>query len=208
MPSIDIRDEATPALARVTGALRREVGAAIGRAVVKLFQRNFRSLPDNKHGWPTTNFWERAARATNYDLLGAGVAINVNQIGVRQRLEGGEIHAKGGGYLTIPARAEAYGKRASDFNNLHVAFFKTGHGFFAALVEAQATNISFGRQRADGSRKVKAESTGGGVMFWLVKSVNQAANPDVIPSQFEIAAVCFSTTNDIVDRAIARGGRG
>lgn len=203
--SVDIRDEATPLLKRVTGVLRREVAPAIGAAVVLLFQTHFAARPHNANNWPTTNFWQRAAKSCNYDIMAADVVINVNQQGVRQRLEGGVINAKSGGWLTIPARAEVYGKRAPEVPNLEVAFFKTNHGFFAALVQVYRQAVSFGRQRKDGSRKVIAgEEHGGAVMFWLKKSVKQDADPDVIPSSFEIAAACFSTINGIVARA--RGG--
>ena len=206
--SVNIRDEISPALQSLTQAVRERVAPAIGAAAVKLFQQNFQSLGTNKRNWPSTGFWAQAARATNYDLLVDAVVVNVNQVGVRQRLEGGEIHREGGGYLTIPARAEASGKRASEFNNLHAVFFKTGHGFFAALVEANQTAVKIGKQKKDGTRTTtRGAESGGGVMFWLVKSVTQAANPNVIPSAEAITAVAISTATGIITRAAQRGSK-
>lgn len=205
--TVDITDEVMPILKAFSSAMRRSVAPAIGAAVVLLFQQNFLSLGTNQQNFPSTGFWAGAARSCNYDVLADGVQINVNQQGVRQRLQGGEIHAKPGHYLTIPARAEAYGKRAGEFTNLHAVFFKTSHGFFAALAENQSQDVSFGRKKKDGSRTVKpGEERGGGVLFWLVRSVKQAGNPNVIPSADEIESVALATVLGIAERAQQRGG--
>lgn len=201
--TVDIRDEVTPILQGL-GLLGREVRPAIGAAVVELFQQNFRSLPDNKHGWPTTNFWERAVRATNYEVLVEDININVNQQGVRQRLEGGKIAAVNSTWLTIPARQEAYGRRASEFQNLHFVFFRND---LAALVENESSDVKFGRHKKDGTRTVTAgEERGGGIFYWLKKSVTQAANPAVIPSEGEIIATAMETATGIAERIQQRGG--
>lgn len=207
--TFDITDEVSPALKRLPPVLHSEVAPAIGAAVVQLFQSHFAALPPNSKGWPTTNFWQRAAKATNYNVLGADVEVSVNQQGIRQRVFGGEIHpTPGHNWLTIPARAEAYGQRAREFSNLEPAFFKTSHGFFAALVEAQSQSVSFGRKRKDDSRKVKAGAeSGGGVMFWLVKSVTQKGDPTVVPSDEQIVSTAVATVAGIAKRAIARGGK-
>ncbi len=204
MPTIDIRDDVTPILKGLGLALTRELKPAIGAAVVELFQSNFRTLGTNRQGFPTTNFWARAVRATNYDVLADGVNINVNQQGVRQRLEGGTITAVNSTWLTIPAREEAYGKRAAEFNNLHFVFFRSN---LAALVENESVDVAFGNKKKDGSRTVTAgEEHGGGVMYWLKKSVSQAANPAVIPSEAAISATVLQTATGISERAQQRGG--
>ena len=195
--TVDIRDEVTPILQGL-GLLAQSVRPAIGAAVVELFQQNFRSLPDNKQDWPTTNFWERAVRATNYDVAAENININVNQQGVRQRLEGGTINPVNSAWLTIPARAEAYGRRAGEFNNLHFVFFRSD---LAALVENESQDVKFGRKKKDGTRTVTAgEERGGGIFYWLKKSVSQAANPNVIPSESEIIATATETATGIAER--------
>lgn len=205
--TVDIRDEVTPILQALAPALRRQIAPAIGAAVVTLFQDNFDKLPDNRNNWPSTGFWAQAARSTNFSVLVDAVNINVDQQGVRQRLQGGVINAKPGKWLTIPARAEAYGKRAGEFSNLHAVFFKTAHGFFAALAENNSQDVSFGKTKKDGTRTVKqGAERGGAVMFWLKKSVQQDANPAVIPSEAEIVAVATSTVTGIVTRIPQRGG--
>lgn len=202
---VNISDTATPALTALEGALdKRAIAANVGEAEVGLFQRHFANAPGNKNGWPTTSFWPRAARATNWQAFENGVLINVNQQGVRQRYAGGDIFPTAGHqYLTIPARAEAYGKTAGEFNNLKAAFSR-GHAF--ALVEADATQVKIGRKKKDGTRSIgQGDTVGGGVFFWLVKSVHQNPDPTVIPDERDIAQVAMDTINDIVDRA-SNGG--
>jgi hypothetical protein len=205
--TIDIRDQVTPILQGLAPALRRQVAPAIGAAVVVLFQDHFAGLPDNRNNWPSTGFWAQCARATNYNVLAEQVDINVDKQGFRQRLQGGAIKAKSGGWLTIPARAEAYGKRAREFSNLEAVFFQTSHGFFGALVESGSQDVSFGRKKKDGTRTVKpGAERGGGVMFWLKKSVTQKPNPAVLPTDAQITAAINETVTGIVDRIKQRGG--
>lgn len=212
MATIDIHNEVSGALRELKSNLAPEqLNPAIGAAEVVLFQKHFLSLPTNRQGFPSTGFWADAARATNYAVLAEDVLISVNKLGARQRYEGGEIKPTGGKkYLTIPAVAEAYGRRAGEFNNLELAFHRVaGRAEAFALVEAQATEVSFGRKRKDGSRKVTpGNSVGSRVMFWLVKSVRQAANPDVIPSSEQIIETAMVTIDSAIERALRRGGQG
>lgn len=205
---VDIRDEVTAALKGLSVALK-QAPPAIGAAVVLLFQQHFASLPQNKNGWPSTGFWGRAARSTNYNLLADGVNINVTQQGVLQRLLGGHIRpTQGHKYLTIPAIAAAYGKRAGEFSNLHFGFAENRYGNLApALIENWSQDVKFGRARKDGSRKVTpGAERGGSVFFWLVRSVYQQADPTVIPGEQQVREVCRLTVQGIVDRATRRQG--
>ncbi len=204
---IDIQDHATAAVERLGGALSADrLGPMIGAAEVLLFQNHFRSLPDNRQGWPSTGFWGRAARATSWNLTGDGVVVSVNQQGVRQRYFGGVIEPVNAKFLTIPARAEAYGKRASEFNDLVPVFHRVGGQAVPwALVEAPQTTFSLGKRRKDGSRKVSDQTEIGGlVYFWLVKSVNQQADPDVLPSDAEVTETAVKAIEAAVVRALAR----
>lgn len=208
--TVDIRDNVSASLKSMAAALTpARLNPAIGRAEVILFQKWFQTLPSNKQGFPTTGFWPAAARATNFNLLGDGVVVSVSKQGVRQRYHGGTIKPTGGRkYLTIPARPEAYGKRAGEFNNLVLAFRREGgqvHAF--ALVEARATTVNLKEKRRKGATVSDyARSTGGGVMFWLVKSVTQKADRNIIPDDDRITAVAGETIGDIVERAFKRGG--
>lgn len=204
--TVNIQDQVSGALKALPAELAgQRLNPAIGAAEVLLFQFWFLALPSNQNGWPSTGFWADAARATNYSLLPDGVMVSVNQQGVRQRYQGGEIKPVNASYLTIPARVEAYGHRAGEFDNLRLAFSRSGgrvHPF--ALVEADATNISYGRKRKDGSRKVTTEEVGGLVMYWLVTSVNQPADENVLPPDNLIVAAAMEVVDDAVYRALQK----
>lgn len=174
----------------LVGGLRPAALQEIGASERDLFIRNFEALPPNKR-FPSesTGFWKRAARATSFEATGAtsglvgAVTVIVDQIGVEQRLKGGPIAAVNAKYLTIPARAEAYGKSAREFSNLRFVAFASGA---KALVETDHTTIAYGRGRKDGTRKVSGTTRGGMVMFWLKRSVNQQPNRGVIPSDVDM----------------------
>lgn len=163
--------------------------------VLNLFQDHYRTLPPNRQ-FPgrTTHFWADAARSTSFSLQDDGFTITTNKQGVLQRYLGGTIKPTGGRkYLTIPAREEAYGKLASDFNNLRFAITEAG----PALVEADATRIKIGNKKKDGTRTVKdMGETGGAVMFWLRRSVTQRGNKAIIPSDAQITEVALTGARD------------
>lgn len=195
--AISVTDKVMPVFAGIENNFTQEkIAANIGEAEVNLFQNHFRNIGPNKYNYPTTAFWPRAAKATNWQPVAGGVTISVNQQGVRQRLQGGDIFPTDGKkYLTVPARAEAYGKVASEFSNLQLAYTRTGGSVHAfALVEAAASQLNYGkRNKATGQRDYSATEVGGGVYFWLVKSVHQNPDPTVIPADEDIQSVAYDT---------------
>lgn len=169
---------------------------AIGGRVQRLFQDHFRDLNTkraNKLGGQRTNFYAKAARATFFRLEGDGVTLTVAWQGINQRLQGGVLRPTGGRkFLTIPARAEAYGKRAGEFSNLR--FEITDHG--PALVQKADEFKSVGRARKDGSRKQVQTAAEGVVMFWLRRSVTQKPDPTVVPGEGAIRDEISAAVND------------
>lgn len=202
--TVNITDKARPAIAALKGGLQgSRINPGIGAAVKLLFQRHFLALPPNKMGFPSTHFWAGAARATNFQVLADGVLLSVNQQGVRQRLMGGVIRPVKGKFLTIPANAEARGKRAREFDNLRVVKFKSGR---LALVEAEASEISISKADKKGKRFIThtASRTGLVPFFWLVQFVNQQPDPGVIPTQQQIAETAMTEVRAAVARAKRR----
>ena len=207
--TIDIQDRATPAVEGALGELQLAgVKPEIGRAVVQLVQQHFLRLNAsraNPLGGPRSNFYAQAARGTRYDVLTDGVLVSVSQAGIRQRLEGGEIVPRNVKYLTIPAIAEAYGKRAREFPNLAIMWRRiAGERRAIALVEAPATKLEFGKKRKDGTRGVKTDSVGGKIFFWFVKSVTQPADPSVLPTDDEFRDTAIDAAQDYFERALKR----
>lgn len=171
----------------------RRLNPRIGLDVVNLFQAHYRSLPPNEMGGRTTGFWKSAARSTHYKADNEGVTVSTTQQGVLQRFQGGIIRAIHAKYLAIPARAEAHGKSPRDFDNLHFIVTEAG----PALVESDASKIKIGRKKKDGTRTIKQlGETGGGVMFWLRKSVRQYADPDIIPTTEKITEAILLAVRD------------
>jgi hypothetical protein len=134
-------------------------------------------------GAPITHFYNEAASGVHDPQLeGDGVSVSIESAGIAQRYFGGDI--EGDPLLTIPARTEAYGHRARDFDNLKLIMFPSGAG---ALVERDATVLRGGKRgtsRLAGSLggKSKGESIGGLVFFWLVRHVHQEPDPSVLPT--------------------------
>jgi hypothetical protein len=198
--TIEIRDRATPAVEGALGELQLAgVKPEIGRAVVQLVQQHFLRLNAsraNALGGPRSNFYAQAAQGARYEVLTDGVLVSVGQAGIRQRLEGGEIVPRNVKYLTIPAIAEAYGKRAREFPNLVILWRRiAGQTRPVALVEPEATQPA---------RGVKTDSVGGKIFFWLVKSVTQKPDPTVLPSEREMTDVALAASRDYFDRILRR----
>lgn len=168
----------------------RDAQRTIGTALVRLIQQHFRGLPPNKMGWPSTGFWAGAARGVGWDRGEGGTVViyadNEEHPGaVRQLYYGGTIRAKDK-KLTIPARAEFYGHRAGEFDNLKVVVF--GNTGTAALVVGPGgtglVDFSTGRSRIRTATGVRAA---GVVAYWLKDEVTQPPHPEVLPTDGQIA---------------------
>jgi hypothetical protein len=201
--TIEIRDRATPAIRGARGELQLAgVKPAIGRAVLRLnaSRANPLGLSGEPAGDPRSNFYAQAARSARYDVLTDGVLVSVSQAGIRQRREGGEIVPRNVKYLTIPAIAEAFGRRAAEFDNLVIMWRRlAGQTRPVALVEATPF-----------TRGIKTDRVGGRVFFWLVKSVSQKADPSVLPTDQEMIDAANAGANEYFRallQRIAQGGK-
>ncbi len=185
------KDTASPAVRKVLeNCTPQRMGTAMRDPLVSLTQRHFQALPPNKMGFTSTGFWSEASSSTHGEVIGSGVIISTGKIGVRQRYFGGVIKPVNKQYLALPARAEAYGKSPREFDNLICIDLGRQQGApRLVLVEADASRVSIGRKKKDGTRTVQnAGETGGGIMFWLVKQVVQQPDPNIIPSDAEFLA--------------------
>lgn len=179
--SVKVSDKATPALNRSIAFLQGDdLKNLVGRMAVNAFGANFenKNLIPNAIGGPRTNYYSDAAKATNFSVSGDTVTITVAQVGIALHYYGGTITPGknnsylGNGstkYLTIPARPEAHGKRASDFPDLVVLWGKKGP-YGLGIVEKVGVGVLAGKPTNQ-------------VYFWLVKSATIAADPTIVPSQ-------------------------
>lgn len=157
-------DRATPRLRQVVAGLQPvRLAPVAARAAQQAVKEHLyaRDAVGNRLGGRRTHYYGQAARATSFEVQGPLVIVSVTQIGIRQRFYGGTITPKKAKYLTIPARAEAHGKTAREWGERLVLVRSRG-GEPVALA-------------------LNSKSGPGLVMYWLKKSVTQAADRTVLP---------------------------
>jgi hypothetical protein len=209
-----VTDRATPVVVAIGKAVNSaEMRHVIGGAVVRVFKRHLSAVNTarpNVLGGDRTNFYKTAGDGTHYDLLPDGVLISVGaglpDGAFRQRVLGGTIRAKRSKYLTIPARAEAHGHKASEFHDLVVVFGRGGQPVALARSVQTSLRVTGAATAAvlGVSRLSRGEVTGGEIMFWLKKEVTQRGDPSVAPQMLDIAAGAFSAANSHLDRVAAK----
>lgn len=196
--TINITDNATPEVQKLIGGLSGEpLHGEIGLVVVPVFRQHFTRLAStnrNKLG-ARGGFWNRMLSSTTVVATPDAATIRMPRE-IALRYFGGTVTPKGGSkYLTIPARTEAYGKKASEFKDLRFVKFASGA---AALVQRDAPGPSFGKGKSK-----QGESVGGGVFYWLVTSATIRADKDVLPTDEEILKAAIIGI-DSYTRALAR----
>lgn len=187
-----VQDGLTPAIqAKVAALSPQRLNAAVGPACARLMQRHLRANGKNKRGWPTTNFWARAAKATSWQAHAEGVLISIAQIGVRQRFLGGHIAPVNAEALAIPISPVSYGHLPSEFPGLFI--LRTPKGAYLVQKGVDRTEAkSIGAKLANELRKSQGGNykrrTGASLnfLFKLSKGVDQAADPSVLPTKEEI----------------------
>lgn len=199
--ALDIKQTLGPELLAKAAALNpRALADQLGAAGARLTKSHLLKLNQerpNALGGRRTNFYAQGARATTWSATDTGATVVVAAQGLAQRFHGGTINAKPGKALSIPADAEAHGRSPREFSDLRlVVFGATGR---AALVTARSTAIRLGK------RGVKAvSSTFERVLYWLVKSVTQRADPSVLPTAQEYSATATAHLSRYLSRLIAR----
>lgn len=203
---IDLRETITTDMQRtVAGMEGPQLREAIGLAGVEEVREYYTRLDHeraNALGGKRTHFYAQAAESATWKDTGDGVQLDVTEpIGLALAIHGGtvlpgkNISSKTGlptRYLTIPARAEAYGHRAGEFKDLVPVFRRIGGQVKAiALAQAEQQPVSFKKPRKDGTVS-RGAVKGGLFFFWLVESITRQADPTAAPD-----------TGRIGDRAVA-----
>jgi hypothetical protein len=195
-----VKDTATPALRSLRRGLEPEhLIPRFGRAVMNEVRDNFQYLEStrpNQLGGPRTHYYSQARRNTHLTIDGDTATIGVAQVGIRMRYFGGVIRAGanpsciGGGstkYLTIPATAEAYGKRACDFDDLQVLSTRSGPYALARVTTGTlASRKALGMARAFGVNSSAIHKTE--ILFWLKKQVTIPEDHTMLPSSDDVTA--------------------
>lgn len=142
-------------------------------------------------GATPTGHLERAAESVTSAFDDDGATITVTSPGITRAFDDLTITpGPGKKYLTIPATAEAYGKRAGAFNDLRLAIFRKDGAYLLALVKADQSSLAtressgFGieSQRARGSAAPLKAAQRPPVYYWLKQSVTQKQDRSLLPS--------------------------
>lgn len=198
---ISIQDNATPALAEKMAKCDLDrLRNILGPGLTVFTQDHLRANGTNRRGWPTTNFWARAARATSWTAYGAvgGLMITINQVGVRQRMLGGPIAPVKAKALAIPISPVSYGHVPADFPALFL--LRTPKGAYLVqrgqqLSEKTGRVVGSKSRAGNAGRRLKAELN---FLFKLSAGVNQQPDPGVVPSGDQLAEVGLT----LIERAV------
>jgi len=194
------RDTATPEIVRLQRLMQSvRMRQAIGRAARNEVHQNLVDY-DRKHpnalGGRRTHIMARAGRSAQFKVLPNGVRVSISNEAIAQRYFGGDIHPRLKKRLAIPARREAYGRSPRSFHNLRIVMFATGT---LALVERESTDIVRDRRKGrTGFRS--AGRRGGGVMYWLVESVNQKGDKRVLPTYQRLLTAAEFGARQLLER--------
>jgi len=206
---------------RLMGALApARINPVIGRAAANVAVAHLRAKnasSANAFGGRRTNYYAGAARATSFAILNdSEVVVSVAQIGIRQRFFGGTLRPKTAKYLTIPAIAEAHGKRAREFAGLTFAVIP-GKGpalvrkTAVVVVQKKTTRLSRSTSASRvglSTTSATLRTTGGELeaVFWLRRKVTQRPDPSVLPETSALSAEINRAITSTVERAARRSG--
>lgn len=180
-----------------------KLSATFGPRCKELTRDHLKRMPRNKRGWPSTGFWEQAARATRWEPRGAGtIAIVVDKIGARQRYLGGPIRPQIASALTIPISPLSYGKTAKDFPGSFL--LKTPKGAYIVMY-----GNANGKPLKPESGRKRARTALRGTLVFLFKlsgGVNQKPNPNVLPTPAEYRETIFAAARERIAAIKTRKG--
>ena len=183
-----------------------DMALAGGRAVKLMLVNHFTQLEAERHRAGGEHFYADAARSV-FDpqplAVSNSVVVPIDKLGLAQRLMGGTIKAVNGKYLAIPVPGtDAVGKTPADFPSLQ--FFKTKRGGGLKLQRAVASVVGHLRTGKNaGKSRNEADILGDVVLFWLVPSVTQSADPTVLPAAEEMQAAAFTAMDNFLTRRLA-----
>lgn len=172
---VNIHDQATPAIKELLESVSgRRAHAIMGQSVRVLVREHLRKKEGepNKQGWPKTHFYSRARERTFYTADQMKATVSVALEGFFTLVTGlpETINPVNAGALTIPARAEAYGKRAREFDDLEYRPLKRGR-LVGMLV-----------RKGGGSE----------VYYWLLSRVYPKPHADAMPTEEQITAAAIA----------------
>lgn len=168
-------------------AFKNLIGVDVSAAVRKhLYARDAKP---NRMGGRKTHYYRSAGDSVNHEITATGAAVNVDHIGIRQRLDGGVITPKTAKALTIPVSARAHGKRAREFSDTFI-LDKSGSGD-PDTVGVIVQDLGDGQLDA---------------LYVLRTRVDQSPDPTVMPSDRTIVETASESILKFLDRLAVSSG--
>lgn len=171
----------------------------------------------NQLGGPRTNWYAKAANATNIEFDASKAVVGISQVGIRLQILGGKVTpgknpSSATGLptknLSIPAVPEAHGKTPAEFANLMFVPAKNKGGNVSGMLMefvGGAAQLKKKKVTKKGRLPILPFNSEGGigpglfgvrrVIFWLVKSATIGPHPDVIPPREKLLDAATAGVN-------------
>lgn len=194
--SICIDDYATPALeAKMAKLKKRTLAAKVGDSLEPFWRNRIKSLGRNKRGWPSTGFYEKAARSvTNVPQENGDILLVADHQGLRQRWKGGPIVPVRAMALAIPISPVSYGKHPKQFTGLFL--LRTKKGAYLAQrgeqVSEKTGKMKLLERKGAGGNHLRRHRASLHLLFKLSKGVMQSGDERIVPTPEEFAEVAIA----------------
>lgn len=199
-----LRDTASPAARDLLANLKNPApvlkhGAGSAAKLLRTWFRDRNGEP-NKQGWPSRGLWAEIASATAVQSSSdAEAVISIAHPAILQKVYGGPIEPKRGRFLAIAASASAYAAgspREGAHPELKMMMAPVPEGgrwpgdklsnkwAWALVAFAPGMKKVKDRRKAHQGeyRTVEDKRMPAGIWYWLVRRIQQAADPRALPS--------------------------
>lgn len=167
-------DTITPNLEKLKRRLANKsaINRALSRAVANLFRKHFRKLSGtNKNRFGVKNsFWRRMRDSVTEESTPTVAAVSMDRAVALRKFGGTVVPTGSRRFLTIPIHRDAYGKKATEFEDSYVITTKRNKKFIAIDGD-------------DGDPKF---------LYLMTESTQHKPNSDATPDDESVKAEAFS----------------
>lgn len=171
-------DAATPAIkAKLANCDPHLVATRVAVPLARHWRDHLKSLPRNKNGWPSSNFWEDAARKVTGIADGPDILLYSDKLGLRKRYYGGPVKAVNVKNLTIPIAIEAAGTKAADWGDqLTLVILGDGRKFLALWTGSEERQKAFHETIGKAIRNFNKRKAAGKIQIAAHETLSRRVN--------------------------------
>jgi len=155
----------------------RPLMEALAKEMDVAFREHFRKREGegNRQGWPSRHFWAREVmRYQTFSATDRQAVLSIASPAFLHKITGGQIRPKKGKGLAIPQHPLAYSLGGPKASGLDLKYVPVNRGKL------------LGHLVLDAARRYKGKNARGEIMYAIVRSVQQAADPAALPAQPEL----------------------